>query len=196
MKHECPRNGHFLRNVTFIFADDLDLGNSRCVLMRCAFIPNMSLVSKPFRSNGKMLSFHVKFVQTARRTDRRTTVKHYAPNLSIWGHKKVKLLKMRNFTFFHNVFYTICILKSFNSHISVVVCSIFEFGTISKSRTREWVKVPYPSIHHHISHPHHVRGWPWAHKWAHHRSHPRHGPSKEPLSTVLHHHTAHCTAGT
>ena len=25
--------------------------------------------------------------------------------------KKVKLLKMINFTFFHNVFYTICILK-------------------------------------------------------------------------------------
>ena len=32
-----------------------------------------------------MLSFHVKFVQT----DRRTTVKQYAPDLSIWRHKKV-----------------------------------------------------------------------------------------------------------
>ena len=31
-----------------------------------------------------MLSFHVKFVQT----DRRTTVKQYAPDLSIPGHKK------------------------------------------------------------------------------------------------------------
>ena len=31
-----------------------------------------------------MLSFHVKFVQT----DRRTTVKQYAPDLSIRGHKK------------------------------------------------------------------------------------------------------------
>ena len=30
-----------------------------------------------------MLSFHVKFVQT----DRRTTVKQYAPDLSMWGHK-------------------------------------------------------------------------------------------------------------
>ena len=31
-----------------------------------------------------MLSFHVKFVQT----DGRTTVKQYAPDLSIRGHKK------------------------------------------------------------------------------------------------------------
>ena len=39
-----------------------------------------------------MLSFHVKFVQTDRqtnrRTDRQTTVKQYAPNLSIQGQKK------------------------------------------------------------------------------------------------------------
>ena len=49
---------------------------------------------------------------------------------TLW--KKMKLLKMSNFTFFHNVFYVICILKSFNSHISVVVCSFFEFGIISK----------------------------------------------------------------
>ena len=37
-----------------------------------------------------MLSFHVKFVQTDKRTDgrRRTTVKQYAPDLSIQGHKK------------------------------------------------------------------------------------------------------------
>ena len=46
--------------------------------------------------------------------------------------KKIKLLKMSNFTLFHIVFYPICILKSFNSHISVVVCSFFEFGKVSK----------------------------------------------------------------
>ena len=50
VKHECPPNVHFLKIVTFIFdldlADDLDLGTSRCILMRCAFIPNMSLLSK------------------------------------------------------------------------------------------------------------------------------------------------------
>ena len=56
---------------------------------------------------------------------------------TLW--KKVKLLKMSNFTFFHNVFYAICILKSFNSHISVVVCSFFEFGMVSKWCIREWV---------------------------------------------------------
>ena len=35
-----------------------------------------------------MLSFHVKFVETDRQTDRQTTVKKYAPNLSMRGHKK------------------------------------------------------------------------------------------------------------
>ena len=54
--------------------------------------------------------------------------------------KKVKLLKMSNFTFFHNVFYVIFVIKSFNSHISVVVCSFSEFGTVSKWCIREWVK--------------------------------------------------------
>ena len=53
------------------FAEDLDLGTRRCVSMRCAFTPNMSLVTK--------------------QTDGRTTVKQYAPNLSIRGHKKTSL---------------------------------------------------------------------------------------------------------
>ena len=51
--------------------------------------------------------------------------------------KKLKLLKMSNFIFFRNVFYAICILASFKSNISVVVCSFFEFGTISKWCIRE-----------------------------------------------------------
>ena len=55
--------------------------------------------------------------------------------------KEVKLLKMSNFTFFHNVFYAICIIKSFNRLISVVVCSFFEFGKVSKWCIREWGKV-------------------------------------------------------
>ena len=54
--------------------------------------------------------------------------------------KKVKLIKMSNFTFFHNVFYAICILKSFNNHISFVTCIFFEFGMVSKWCIREWVK--------------------------------------------------------
>ena len=62
---------------------------------------------------------------------------------SLWKtlRKKVKLLMLSNFTFFHNVFYAICILKSFKCHISVVVCSFFEFGTVSKWRIRNWVKL-------------------------------------------------------
>ena len=43
-----------------------------------------------------MLSFHVKFVQTDkrsdRRTERRTLVKQYAPDLSIRGHKNKLIL--------------------------------------------------------------------------------------------------------
>ena len=53
--------------------------------------------------------------------------------------QKVKLLKMSNFTIFHNLFSASCSLKAFNSHISVVVCGFFEFGTVSKWCTMEWV---------------------------------------------------------
>ena len=59
--------------------------------------------------------------------------------------KKVKLLKLSNFTFFHNVFHAICILKSFNSNISIVVCSFFEFGTVSKWCIKELVKQSFQS---------------------------------------------------
>ena len=40
-----------------------------------------------------MLIFHVKFVLTDRRTDRRITLKQYAPNLLIWGHKNTAVTK-------------------------------------------------------------------------------------------------------
>ena len=63
---------------------------------------------------------------------------------TLW--KKVKLPKMSNFTFFHNVFYAICISKSCNSHISLnfVVCSFYEFGMVSKWCIWEWVNsMPY-----------------------------------------------------
>ena len=39
---------------------------------------------------------------------------------------------------FHNVLYAICILKSFNSHISVVVGGFFQFRMDSKWCIREW----------------------------------------------------------
>ena len=57
---------------------------------------------------------------------------------TLW--EKVKLLKMSNFTFFHNVFYAICIFKSFKNHISVIVSRFFEFGTVSKWCIREMLK--------------------------------------------------------
>ena len=61
--------------------------------------------------------------------------------------KKVKLLKMSNFNFFNNVFYAICIFKSFNSHISVVVCSFFDFGTVLEWCIRERVNARvWPNI--------------------------------------------------
>ena len=40
--------------------------------------------------------------------------------------------------FFQIVFYAICILKFFNSYISVVVCNFFEFGTVSKWCIKPW----------------------------------------------------------
>ena len=42
-----------------------------------------------------MLSFQVKFVQTDRQTDRQTTVKQYAPDLSIQGHKNSETLQRK-----------------------------------------------------------------------------------------------------
>ena len=39
VKHECPHDSHFFLNMTLVF--DLDLGNNRCVMMRCAFKPNI-----------------------------------------------------------------------------------------------------------------------------------------------------------
>ena len=53
--------------------------------------------------------------------------------------EKGEIAQMSNFTFSHNVFYGISVLKSVSSHISVVVCSFFEFGTVSKWCIREWV---------------------------------------------------------
>ena len=60
--------------------------------------------------------------------------------------KKVKLRILSNFTFFHNVFHAMCILKSFNNHISVFVYSIFEFGTVSKWCITEWVKENFNTL--------------------------------------------------
>ena len=56
--------------------DDLDLGTTRCVSMRCAFIPNMSLVTESVSmSKRKMLCFYIKFAQTNSYTDNGKTIR-------------------------------------------------------------------------------------------------------------------------
>ena len=60
------------------------------------------------------------------------------------GYISQKVAVLRAFVFhkhimFHNVCYAICIFKFFNRHISVVVCSFFEFGTVSEWCITEWV---------------------------------------------------------
>ena len=59
-----------------------------------------------------MLSFHVKFVQTDRRTDGQTdgqtTVKQYAPDLSIWVHKNAG---SKHFLLFQQCFQRIFFLR-------------------------------------------------------------------------------------
>ena len=62
-----------------------------------------------------MLSFHVKFVQTDRRTDGRTTVKLYTPDLSMRGHKKTTRLT------FHNYYF----IQRFGATPSLGITSIF-----------------------------------------------------------------------
>ena len=51
------------------------------------------------------------------------------------------------FHLFHDVFYAICILKSFNSHILVVIFSFFEFG---KSQNGAWGNVLSPFLPEHV----------------------------------------------
>ena len=68
------------------------------------------------------------------------TLKKKSVRKTLW--KKVKLLKMSNFTFFHIFFCEICILKLCNNLISFGVSSVFQFGTVSKWCIRERVKEP------------------------------------------------------
>ena len=56
---------------------------------------------KQFRSKRKTVSFNVKFVQTDACKDGPKTVKQYAPDLSMWGHIKQKMLFTMIFSFYH-----------------------------------------------------------------------------------------------
>ena len=71
-----------------------------------------------------MLSFHVKFVQTGR-TDRQTTVKQYAPDLSIQGAKKKKkkiVGKGENAGYQHFLLFPQCFQKaSFTDVLKVII---------------------------------------------------------------------------
>ena len=60
---------------------------------------------------------------------------------TLW--EKVKLLKWA-ISLFSTMFSMQSVSKSFNSHILVVVCSFFEFGTASKWCIWEWVN-PFPN---------------------------------------------------
>ena len=88
---------------------------------------------------SKILSSFKESTLSSIYTHFKTLKKEKSFRKTLW--KKVKLLILNNFTFSYNVFYTICILKSFNSHISIVVCSFFEFGTVSKWCSR--LSYPY-----------------------------------------------------
>ena len=57
--------------------------------------------------------------------------------------EKGEIAQNEQFHLFHIFFYAVCILKSFNSHSSVVVCSFFEFGAVSKYCIRERVNLQY-----------------------------------------------------
>ena len=64
--------------------------------------------------------------------------------LTLWRKKlletiveKGEIAENERFHFVQNVSYAICMLKFLNNHISFVVCSFFEFGTISKWCIRE-----------------------------------------------------------
>ena len=53
VKQECPQNGHLY--LTSTFADDLDLGTSRCILMRYAFLQNMCRQTDGQTDNSKTI---------------------------------------------------------------------------------------------------------------------------------------------
>ena len=96
VKHECPRHGHFffffLKKMTLIFDADLDrwpMYHQMCIDEICLHVPNMSLETKSGKE--RRLSFHDKFLHKVcadRWMDIRTTVKQYAPDLTLQGYKK------------------------------------------------------------------------------------------------------------
>ena len=57
--------------------------------------------------------------------------------------EKGEIAQMSNFAFFHNVFYAICTLKSFNNHISVVVEASLNLGRSQNGVLGNGLNNPY-----------------------------------------------------
>ena len=79
-----------------------------------------------------MLNFHIKFVQTDRRTDRwtntlmdrRTMVKQYAPDLLMWGHKNVTFSNFPK----TNINFSVTFILSSANALNLERSEIFLFG--------------------------------------------------------------------
>ena len=117
---------HYIANVSFLYQHCNAINSQNRMNREDLKISDEKLLYRCCRLTFSSIDTH--FNTSKKKNCRRT----------LW--KNVKLLKMNNFTFFHNVFYPIRFLNSYISHISVVVCSFFEFGTVSKWCIREWVK--------------------------------------------------------
>ena len=72
--------------------------------------------------------FHVKFVQTDRWTDRQITVKQYAPDLSIRGHKIIVETRENADFLYHFFFYNFLLrvskIRDFVVKNNVYVCTL------------------------------------------------------------------------
>ena len=99
-KTNAPQNGHFFSMFwpwyfTLTLADDLDLGTSRYILMRCTFIPNMSLVIW-IDVTVECYVFRLSFGQTDRQTHGQPdNSKTFSPDLLKRGENKNKIGKFR-----------------------------------------------------------------------------------------------------
>ena len=123
-----------LRTIISYLIESFLIKNTTCSGTECAPCSKMTKWSRLFKFVDAVLHIY-SFYHTEEKRFRKT----------LW--KKVKLFKTSNFTFFRNGLYAICILKSFNSHIViVVVCCFFEFGTASKWNIRELVNADDESL--------------------------------------------------
>ena len=159
-KGENPGNQHFLLFPQCFLLRPTEISslesNLFCCLPSLSILTSLKILSFGLKGGCRHLGKMLTYVRLSRSTQTHMgqtfslslTLSSLYTNFNSLNKKsfrktlweKVKLLKLSNFTFFHNVFYAICILKSFNSHISGIACSFFEFETVSEWCIREWVK--------------------------------------------------------